>query len=76
MENEKPILEFCIFNFTQEGNCVDSEDFESLEIKYVSSLGLDRDKEGFYILKTDSWAIDSTEDLKMLFERIEKVMNK
>lgn len=73
---DNPVLEDAIFQFSQEPNCVDNEDCESLEIRCVSSIGLDRDNNCFFILKTDSWSIDSVDDLQRLIDRITKVMNK
>jgi hypothetical protein len=73
MEEEGVMLESARFEFTQEGNCVDGG-LESLEIRMESSLGIDRDKGAFYILKTDQWAIEGVEDLQKLFDRINKVL--
>ena len=74
-EENKPILENATFNFSQDGNCVDGGD-EFLEIRCDSSLGLDRDKSCFFILKTERWSVDSSEDLQALFDRIKKVIGK
>ena len=76
-EENKPLLENATFNFSQDGNCVDGGD-EFLEIRCDSSLGIDRDegKLCFFILKTERWAVDSTEDLQKLFDRIKKVISK
>lgn len=73
---EKPQLEEATFKFSQEANCLSSEDeFEEVEIRLVSSLGVDREKNNyFWILKTDGWAINNTDDLKSLFARIEKIL--
>lgn len=80
MENNNApevILESASFNFSQEGNCVDrNSDIETLEIRCESSLGIDRDEGCFYVLKTDGWSIDGTNDLQKLFDRISKVINK
>lgn len=75
IENE-PILESVKFEFSQETNCVDSGDVEVLEIRCESSLGIDRDGGCFFVLKTDSWSIDTVEDLEKLFNRIKKVIQK
>lgn len=64
-------LERAMFEFSQEGNCVDGG-LESLEIRCDSSLGIDDDGGCFYILKTEQWAIDSVDDLQKLFDRIQK----
>ena len=74
-EENKPLLEEATFKFSQDGNCVDGGD-EFLEIRCDSSLGLDRDKGCFYILKTEQWAVDSADDLQELLNRIYKVINK
>lgn len=69
-------LEQAKFVFSQEGNCVDPEDIEELEIRCESSLGIDNDKGCFYVLKTEQWSIESSDDLQKLFDRISKVINK
>ena len=71
-EENKPILENATFNFSQDGNCVDGGD-EFLEIRCDSSLGIDRDEGCFFILKTEQWAVESVEDLQVLFDRIKKL---
>ena len=71
--NDKILLEKVTFEFSQEGNCIDGGD-EVLEIRCESSLGIDRDEGCFYVLKTEQWAIDSTDDLQKLFDRIQKVI--
>ena len=74
-EENEPLLENATFNFSQDGNCVDGGD-EFLEIRCDSSLGIDRDKLCFFILKTERWAVDSVDDLQKLFDRIKKVISK
>jgi hypothetical protein len=78
MEEEKPTLESAIFKFSQEENCVDrnGDGCEELTIRCESDLGIDRSEGCFYILETKQWAIDSADDLKELFDRINKVINK
>jgi hypothetical protein len=73
MEN-KIILESASFIFSQEGNCIDGGD-EQLEIRCESSLGIDRDKEFFYVLKTEQWAFDSLDELQEQLRRISKIIN-
>ena len=70
----KPQLERATFKFSQEANCTSSEEFESLTIECESSLGIDNDAGCFYVLKTEGWAIDSTQDLQELFDRIQKTI--
>ena len=67
-----PQLESATFSFSQEGNCVDPDNVEFLEVRIESSLGIDRDEGFFYVLKTDGWSIDSLQDLQKLFDRIHK----
>ena len=74
MAEDRVTLESAKFEFSQEGNCVEGGEFETLEIRMESSLGIDRDGGAFYILKTDGWAIDGVEDLQKLFDRINKVL--
>lgn len=69
------ILEEATFKFSQDGNCLDGTDnYEFLEITAQSSLGIDRDNECFFTLKTKKWSVDSAEDLKNIFNRIEKII--
>lgn len=68
-------LEKAMFEFSQDGNCVDGG-IETLEIRCESSLGIDNDDGCFYILKTEQWAIDSAADLQKLFDRIQKSIKK
>lgn len=71
---EPILLESAKFEFSQEGNCVKGEGDEFLEIACVSSLGIDREegKSHFFIIKTEMWSINNIEELKKLFDRIEK----
>jgi hypothetical protein len=61
------------FTFSQEGNCVDGG-YEELEIRFESSLGLDHDGGGFFILKTNQWAINNAQELQELFDRINGII--
>jgi hypothetical protein len=77
MEEQGIILERATFEFSQDGNCISSSDqYESLIIECESSLGIDRDEECFYVLKTEKWSIDDENDLKKLFDRIQKAIKK
>ena len=78
MENEQGlILEEASFKFSQDPNCISNRDeYEFLEIQAVSSLGIDRDNDCFFVLKTKEWSVDSAEDLEKLFDRIRKVVIK
>ena len=74
---EEIILEQAIFKFSQDANCLSSEDdYEQLEVIAQSSLGIDRDEDCFYVLKTEKWSVDNADDFKKLFDRIERVILK
>lgn len=74
--NYKPKLESASFKFTQEGNCNESAgDYESLTIDFESSLGLDTDDDGYFVLRTEGWSIDVVQDLEQLLNRIRKILN-
>ena len=77
MEEQGILLEEASFKFSQDSNCLsDRDEYEFLEIETRSSLGIDRDNDCFFILKTDKWSVDSVEDLEKLFDRIRKVVIK
>lgn len=77
MEEQGILLEEARFKFSQDSNCIDGGDeYESLEIEAHSSLGIDRDNDCFFVLKTEKWSVDSAEDLEKLFDRIRKVVIK
>jgi len=64
------------FKFSQEGNCLGStEEYETLNITYESSLGIDTDKGRYFVLRTDGWSVDDERDLEKLFNRIKKILN-
>lgn len=71
------ILEEATFKFSQDSNCVDSQnEYEFLEITAQSILGIDRDNECFFTLRTRKWSVDNAEDFKKIFDRIEKIILK
>jgi hypothetical protein len=75
MEEQGTLLEEAKFRFSQDPNCLDrSDEYEFLEIKARSSLGIDRDVDCFFTLSTKKWSIDSVEDLEKIFNRIKKVI--
>ena len=75
MEEQGILLEHASFSFSQDGNCIsDSDQYEFLEIKAHSSIGIDRDNDCFFVIKTEKWSVDSAEDLEKLFDRIRKVV--
>lgn len=67
-------LSKAVFEFVQEAHCNTSEEYEELQISFESSLGLDNDGEGFFVLKTESWSLNDETELKVLFDRILKIM--
>lgn len=75
MEEQGTLLEEAVFRFSQDGNCLSKSDqYEFLEIEAHSSLGIDRENDCFFVLKTEKWSVDSIEDLEKLFDRIRKVV--
>ena len=77
MEEQGLILEEATFRFSQDSHCLDgNNDYEFLEVKAQSSLGIDRDGGCFFTLSTEQWSIDSEEDLKKIFDRIRQVVIK
>ena len=76
-ETNYPILERATFEFSQEANCLSHPDAaEFLTIECESSIGIDNDNGCFYVLKTEQWSIENEQDLKLLFDRIQKVIKK
>ncbi len=73
MEEQGILLEEASFKFSQDANCLSNE-YESLEIEAQSSLGIDRDNDCFFVLKTEKWSVDGVEDLEKLFNRIRKIV--
>lgn len=77
MEQQGTILEEASFKFSQDANCLsDQDDYEFLTIEAQSSLGIDRDEDCFFILKTEKWSVDGIEELEKLFNRIRQVVIK
>lgn len=77
MEEQGTILEEASFKFSQDANCLsDQDDYEFLTIEAQSSLGIDRDEDCFFILKTEKWSVDGIEELEKLFDRIRQVVIK
>jgi hypothetical protein len=77
MEEQGTLMEQASFKFSQDANCISGhDDYEFLEIEAVSSLGIDRDNDCFFVIKTKKWSVDSAEDLEKLFDRIRQVVIK
>jgi hypothetical protein len=74
---EEILLERATFEFSQEENCLShSDEAEFLTIECESDLGIDRSEGCFYVLRTEKWSINDEQDLKKLFDRIQKVIKK
>jgi hypothetical protein len=77
MEEQGILLERATFEFSQEANCLSHPDAaEFLTIECESDLGIDRSEGCFYVLKTEQWSIEDEQDLKKLFDRIQKAIKK
>jgi hypothetical protein len=73
MKLQGTLLESTQFEFSQDGNCVDTAEYETLKIRCESSLGIDRDEDAgnyFFVLSTKQWSINSVEELDALLDRI------
>ena len=73
MKEQGILLEEASFTFSQDDNCI-SDETESLEIEVQSSLGIDRDEDCFFVLKTEKWSVNGVEELEKIFNRIRKVV--
>ena len=69
MNPNKPKLERVVFTFVQESNC-ENDDWEELEVRCESSLGIDYDNGCFFVLKTEQWSIDSKREFDEMLNRI------
>lgn len=76
MDEHKSKLELATFEFSQEGNCIDQAEYETITIECKSDLGIDNTEGCFYVIKTEQWSINSEEELLELFKRISKAINK
>ena len=64
----KPELTKASFVFIQEGNTEGTtSDIEEITIDYEVIAD-----EGFFVLRTEGWSVDSVEELEELFNRIRK----
>jgi hypothetical protein len=70
-------LDKVTFEFTQEEHCMSNDmgGVESLTIECMSDLGISDTDGAFFVLKTEQWAIDDINDLKLLLETIEQAIN-
>jgi hypothetical protein len=68
-------LEDVKFVFTQEANCCDGGEDETLIVEAKSSLGISGDEGAFFVLKTEQWAIDGPEELVALLEKVKQAID-
>lgn len=66
-------LEKIVYSFSQNGNTNGTtKEYEELEITEESVLKCLTEEEGFFVIRTDGWSIDSEEELNDLFKAIKK----
>lgn len=71
----RPSLDWMVFKFEQEENCVDGGAPEQLIVEAKSSLGIDGDGGAFYVLKTDQWAISDIDEFVTMMKRVEAALD-
>ena len=69
-------LDSVVFEFSQEGNCVDRAKYETLTIECKSDIGIDNTEGCFFVLRTEQWSIDTVEELQLILDRISKSIKK
>lgn len=72
--NDQPVMHKASFVFYQEGNTDGTTD-ETEELK-IECMGIGDLTEGcYYVIRTQTgWSINSSEELKQLVERVDKMM--
>jgi hypothetical protein len=75
--NDKPNLDHIVFSFSQESNCVDGgrDEYETLEVRVESSLGVDYDEGGFFVIKTEQWAFDDITEFSEMIQRVQNAVD-
>ena len=65
------------FEFTQDEHCMSTEmgGMESLTVECMSDMGISDDGGGFFVLKTEQWAIDVTEDIAKLLMEVKQAID-
>jgi hypothetical protein len=65
------------FEFTQDEHCMSNDmgGVESLTIECLSDFGISDDGGGFFVLKTEQWAIDGTEDIVKLILKVKQAID-
>jgi hypothetical protein len=74
---EEVKLEKVTFEFTQDEHCMSNDmgGVESLTIECLSDFGISDDGGGFFVLKTEQWAIDGTEDIVKLILKVKQAID-
>ena len=74
---EEVKLEKVTFEFTQEEHCMSNEmdGIELLTVECTSDLGITNTEGAYFVLKTEQWAINDIDELKLLFDKIEQAIN-
>ena len=78
MKNMEEIkLDKVTFEFSQEEHCMSNDQggIETLTIECMSDLGISNTDGGFYVLKTEQWAINGPEDLEALLNKVKQAVN-
>jgi hypothetical protein len=70
---ETPKLVSASFSFIQNANCLSSNDTEEIHIECSSDLMIERG-ECFFVLKTESWSIDSNDEMNDLLSKIKSAL--
>jgi len=70
---EKPKLVSASFTFTQEANCISNDGVEEIQIDCNSDLMIERG-ECFFVLKTESWSIDSEQEFNEIITKIKTAL--
>jgi hypothetical protein len=69
-------LDKVTFEFTQDEHCMsnDRSGVESITIECMSDLGISDDG-GFFVLKTEQWAIDEIDDIAKLLMKVKQAID-
>jgi hypothetical protein len=68
-----PKLVSASFSFIQDANCLSSNETEEIHVECNSDLMIERG-ECFFVLKTESWSIDSENEINDLLSKIKSAL--
>lgn len=70
-------LEKVTFEFTQEEHCASNDmgGIELLTVECTSDLGITNTEGAYFVLKTEQWAIDGTEDIVKLILKVKQAID-